>query len=139
MIKTIDYDDNNINKINKQLHYENNIYNFNNDDSHNSHGSRWNAYGETYTYAVKGQDTLKLDVYTCLSARPSDKQLAYVYSYGGGWESGTRADAKMMQKFARKGYVAISIDYRRMIERMKKEDVNVMDAEHCSSYSKAIP
>lgn len=52
---------------------------------------------ETYTYAVKGQDTLKLDVYTCLSAWPSDKQLTYVYSFGGGWESGTRADAKMMQ------------------------------------------
>ena len=41
MIKTIDYDDNNnINQKNKQLHYEDNIYNFNNDDSHNSHGSR---------------------------------------------------------------------------------------------------
>ena len=94
---------------------------------------------ETYTYAVKGQDTLKLDVYTCPSARPSNKQLAYVYSFGGGWETGTRADANMMQKFARQGYVAISIDYRRMIERIKKEGVNVMDAEHfSSSFSKAI-
>lgn len=72
---------------------------------------------KTYTYAVKGQDTLRLDVYLDPAAQTEGKRPVFIYAFGGGWEMGSR-DAgandffNLLPVFARKGYVAIGIDYR---------------------------
>lgn len=92
---------------------------------------------DTYTYAVKDGDSLKLDVYTCPSMQKETKQLAYIFSFGGAWETGQRTDAKFLRRFAQEGYIGISIDYRRVIARLKAEGVDVMKS-FGKSYNEAI-
>ena len=46
---------------------------------------------DTYTYAIKGQDTLKLDVYMDKSLKIEGKKPVFIYSFGGGWNSGSRS------------------------------------------------
>lgn len=70
---------------------------------------------ETFDFAVKGTDTLRLDVYRQSS---TDKpRPILLYSFGGGWQSGSRASVDnplfpFLSAFARLGYVVVSIDYR---------------------------
>lgn len=70
---------------------------------------------ETYEYAVKGTDTLRMDVYRDPSF--TGKRPVLMYQFPGGWESGTRKDMggklfPLFQPFASLGYVVVSIDYR---------------------------
>lgn len=71
-----------------------------------------------HTYAIKDGDTLKLDVYVDPAAtRFGNKRPVYIYSFGGGWESGTRKDAAtdmipFLTNLAREGFVGVGIDYR---------------------------
>ncbi len=70
---------------------------------------------ETFTYAVKGADTLRLDVYRDPSF--TGKRPVLMYQYPGGWEGGTRKDMDghlfpFFRPFAAMGYVVVSIDYR---------------------------
>ena len=70
---------------------------------------------DTYDFAVKGDDTLRLDVYR----QPGyDKpRPILIYNFGGGWQGGFR---QMMDNplfpfytpFAKMGYVVVTIDYR---------------------------
>ncbi|MGE5944433.1 MAG: alpha/beta hydrolase [Flavobacteriales bacterium] len=69
---------------------------------------------KTYTYSIKGKDTLKLDIY-----EPENDSLIkrplFVIVHGGGFNSGTK-DANSLinlaENVAKKGYVVTSIDYR---------------------------
>lgn len=65
---------------------------------------------ETYTYAVKGTDTLQLDFYR--NAALNGPQPTFVYVHGGSWADGTRKDAKWIGRVAKHGMNAVSISYR---------------------------
>lgn len=69
---------------------------------------------KTYTYSIKGKDTLKMDLY-----EPENDSLAkrplFVIVHGGGFNSGKRNTNSLInlaENVAKKGYVVISIDYR---------------------------
>lgn len=69
---------------------------------------------KTYTYAIKGKDTLKLDLYEpendSLNKRP-----LFVIVHGGGFNSGNRNTNSLInlaENVTKKGYVVTSIDYR---------------------------
>ncbi|WP_100611346.1 alpha/beta hydrolase [Confluentibacter lentus] len=69
---------------------------------------------KTYTYSIKGKDTLKLDIY-----EPENDSLIkrplFVILHGGGFNSGSRNTNSLInlaENVAKKGYVVTSIDYR---------------------------
>lgn len=73
-----------------------------------------NVERQTFVYAVKGSDTLRLDRYEVPvpggAARP-----CLMFAFGGGFVSGTRDNAAYLPYFeyyARQGYVVVSVDYR---------------------------
>jgi predicted esterase len=75
---------------------------------------------ETFVYAVKGTDTLRLDRYTFGPTRMVDGQAGrtkpcLIFMFGGGFVGGSR-DAEgyisYFEYFARRGFVVASIDYR---------------------------
>ncbi|MDE5608101.1 MAG: alpha/beta hydrolase [Muribaculaceae bacterium] len=74
---------------------------------------------QTFVYAVKGCDTLRLDVYYNPTAdwTYGERRPAILFSFGGGWEAGARADGAgthtpFLNIMTRYGYVGIGIDYR---------------------------
>lgn len=72
------------------------------------------AVKETFTYAIKGTDTLCLDVYrdtTWTTPHPT-----VLYSFGGGWRSGSRHSCIWAGRFVQQGYAVVSIDYRKTIK-----------------------
>jgi len=69
----------------------------------------------TYTYSIKGQDTLKLDVYTPENIKSGDKLPTLLWMHGGGFAVGSRDykdDAQLCDYAAKHGYIGISISYR---------------------------
>lgn len=69
----------------------------------------------TYTYAIKGLDTLKMDVYTPKKMKKNDSIPVLLWMHGGGFVGGSRSNSSEVQlaEFAaEKGYLAISISYR---------------------------
>jgi predicted esterase len=69
----------------------------------------------TYTYAIKGKDTLKLDVYTPNNLKPTDSLPTLLWIHGGGFEVGSRdneLDGKLCDYIASNGYIGVSISYR---------------------------
>ncbi|MCF7560446.1 alpha/beta hydrolase [Sabulilitoribacter multivorans] len=69
----------------------------------------------TYTYSVKGGDTLKLDVYAPKKMKKSDKFPVLLWMHGGGFSIGARDfidDAKLCEYAAKNGYIGVSISYR---------------------------
>ena len=76
---------------------------------------------ETYTYATKNGENLKLDIY--LPVNDSDAERAtIIYVHGGGFSSGQRDSEKIQQfcnQLAGYGYVVASISYR--LTRKDKE------------------
>lgn len=75
----------------------------------------------TYTYAVHGKDSLKLDIYTCKDVVADKAQPMIFYQHGGGWDSDdTREQGKKwLAQMARMGYVTGSIDYRQGIRQKR--------------------
>ncbi len=70
---------------------------------------------ETYTYAIKDGDTLKLDVYKPNNIKPTDSLPVLLWIHGGGFEIGSRdnePDRKLCEYIANKGYIGVSISYR---------------------------
>lgn len=72
---------------------------------------------ETYDYAVKGADTLRLDVYYNPTVPYDGKRPIFIFSFGGGWEAGARADGggsftPFLNTMTNFGYVTVGIDYR---------------------------
>lgn len=73
---------------------------------------------QTYTYSIKGKDTLKLDFYEPKSDS-LDKRPLFVIVHGGGFNSGKRNTNSLIslaENVAKKGYVVTSIDYRLLEE-----------------------
>jgi len=69
----------------------------------------------TYTYSIKGTDTLKLDVYTPENIKKTDTLPVLLWMHGGGFSVGSRDykdDAQLCQYAAQHGYIGISISYR---------------------------
>lgn len=69
----------------------------------------------TYTYAIKGMDTLKLDVYTPEKLIATDSLPVLLWMHGGGFSGGARyngGEVKLMEYLSNKGYIGISISYR---------------------------
>ncbi|WGD33567.1 alpha/beta hydrolase [Olleya sp. YS] len=70
---------------------------------------------KTFTYATKGLDTLKMDVYTPKNIKSTDRLPVIIWMHGGGFSSGTRngTDEKNITEFATtRGYIGVSISYR---------------------------
>ncbi len=76
----------------------------------------WSQNKATYTYAIKGSDTLKLDVHSPENMKPNDSLPVLLWMHGGGFSGGTRDNTHHEQKLAEyvttKGYIGISISYR---------------------------
>jgi len=69
----------------------------------------------TYTYAIKGGDTLKMDVYVPKEIKANDSLPVLLWMHGGGFSGGKRDntdEVKMMEYISDKGYIGISISYR---------------------------
>ena len=68
---------------------------------------------QTFTYAINGSDTLRLDKYNDIGIK--GQKPCVIFVFGGGFVSGARDaehNVEYMQRLAQNGYVAISIDYR---------------------------
>lgn len=68
----------------------------------------------TYSYAIKGLDTLKLDLYQPINDDLKKRPL-FVIIHGGGFKSGARNDKSLISLangITKKGFVVASVDYR---------------------------
>ncbi|GAA3653153.1 alpha/beta hydrolase [Flavivirga jejuensis] len=73
----------------------------------------------THTYAIKGLDTLKMDVYTPKNIKTNANLPVILWMHGGGFAGGKRDhpdEVKMMQYFSQNGYIGISISYRLLLK-----------------------
>ncbi|TXE06579.1 alpha/beta hydrolase [Gelidibacter salicanalis] len=69
----------------------------------------------TYTYAVKGIDTLKMDVYKPKDMKKNDSLPVMLWMHGGGFVGGARnypSEVKLGEMAAERGYLAVFISYR---------------------------
>lgn len=69
----------------------------------------------SHVYAVKGQDSLKLDLYLREDLREVDSLPVMLYVHGGGFVTGSRINAAQevfVRHYAEQGYLGVSIDYR---------------------------
>lgn len=69
----------------------------------------------TYTYAVKGADSLKMDVYTPKNMKKGDSFPVLLWMHGGGFVGGDRtypSEVKLAQLAAENGYLGVFISYR---------------------------
>jgi len=69
----------------------------------------------TYIYAIKGKDTLKLDVYTPKAITKTKKLPMLLWMHGGGFAGGTRDnkdEIQLCEYAANNGYIGVSISYR---------------------------
>ena len=82
---------------------------------------------ENVVYAIKGNDTLTVDIYTDPTADPNTQRPLLIYLYGGGFESGTRFDGSsdlvnfvpyLVKEY---GYVGAAMDYRLEFAKARKE------------------
>ncbi len=74
----------------------------------------------TRSYAVRGEDTLRLDCYAVPEADRARPCLLFVF--GGGFVSGIRDNPDYLpffEYFAHRGYVVISIDYRLGLRKLR--------------------
>lgn len=70
---------------------------------------------ETFAFSVQNGDTLKLDKYDLLSADTGNGRTCVLFVFGGGFVNGERdndSNAAFMRELAKRGYVAVAIDYR---------------------------
>ena len=86
---------------------------------------------ETYTYTLRGDQELKLDIYRPSNPRPDHATVVYVF--GGGFAIGERNDSasvKSCQQLAERGFTAVSIDYRLWLKHLSPDNIKwirVMD------------
>lgn len=78
---------------------------------------------QTFVYAEKDGESLKLDIYTDPSSAVSGARPVILYQHGGGWDSDdTREQGKKwLSRMAKYGYACVSIDYRLGIRRLKQQ------------------
>jgi hypothetical protein len=94
----------------------------------------------TYTYAVKGNDTLKIDMYIDRSVEYKGKRPVMMYIHGGGYCGGHRKNAAQdvfCKHFAEMGWVAASIDYRLALpQQQTKTDEHLWDSTNPNAVNK---
>ena len=102
--------------------------------------SRGEVQHQTFEYAIKGADTLRLDVH---SQREFDRPRPIIlYSFGGGWQSGARTAMDnplfpFYSAMARMGYVVVAIDYRLGVaEAIEKGELPAGDIAYAMTVSK---
>ncbi len=69
----------------------------------------------TYTYAIKGLDTLQMDVYSPKNLKKTDSVPVLLWMHGGGFVGGDRkfpSEVKLAQLAAENGYLGVFISYR---------------------------
>jgi len=78
---------------------------------------------ETFTYSIKGNDTLRLDKYTVPDI--STPKACIIFVFGGGFSGGSK-DSKnnvnYLENLARMGYVSVGIDYRLGMKNVKMQE-----------------
>ncbi len=71
---------------------------------------------ETYIYAIKGMDTLRMDVFSPKKIKKADRLPVLLWMHGGGFSGNNRfdiADNKLVKYVAKDhNYIGVSIDYR---------------------------
>ncbi len=70
---------------------------------------------KTYTYAIKGNDTLSVDIYLREDLKEAQNLPVMLYVHGGGFSMGSRKNAAQeifIRHYAEQGYLGASIDYR---------------------------
>tara|TARA_R110002096_G_scaffold68000_1_gene164459 strand:+ start:7067 stop:7915 length:849 start_codon:yes stop_codon:yes gene_type:complete len=75
-----------------------------------------------YTYAIKGLDTLKMDVYSPRKIKKKDSLPVLIWMHGGGFSGGNRDnpdEVKMMNYLTKNGYIGISISYRLLLKNSR--------------------
>ena len=90
---------------------------------------------QNFVYAVKGQDTLRLDYFRMrgdLTARPT-----MILSFGGGWWTGSRY-SMAPEMYLRKGYNVACIDYRISLERFMYVDSSVDGYKYARAITRAV-
>jgi pimeloyl-ACP methyl ester carboxylesterase len=95
---------------------------------------------ETFTYANRDGNELKLDLLTDNSIKVEGKRPAIIFSFGGGWEGGSRSDSgsvSLLTPFITMGYDVIAIDYRLGI-KIAKERKEFTPANGTEMYLRAI-
>lgn len=95
---------------------------------------------ETFTYANRDGNELKLDLCSDSSIKAEGKRPVIIFSYGGGWEGGSRSDSgtvSLLNPFLTMGYDVISIDYRLGI-KIAKERKEFTPANGTEMYLRAI-
>jgi acetyl esterase/lipase len=76
---------------------------------------------QTFIYAVKGVDTLRLDKYEVPTTTGNKPCL--IFMFGGGFSNGQRSDAGFMPfytRLANNGYTVVAIDYRLGMKNLKE-------------------
>tara|TARA_R110002072_G_scaffold104783_1_gene229406 strand:- start:390 stop:1295 length:906 start_codon:yes stop_codon:yes gene_type:complete len=77
----------------------------------------------TYTYAIKGLDTLQLDVYSPKKLKKNDSLPVLLWMHGGGFSGGARDnklhEGKLAEYVTTKGYIGVSISYRLLLKNEK--------------------
>ncbi len=81
---------------------------------------------DTYTYAHRNLYNLKLDVWHPVT--PREDKACVIYLFAGGFFSGSRNDSASIaacQALSNQGFVAISIDYRRGLNKLDLDTVKL--------------
>ena len=69
---------------------------------------------DTYVYSIKGQDTLRLDLYSDRLADTANRP-CFIYVFGGAFVKGQRYDKialPFIENVVKKGFDVVAIDYR---------------------------
>lgn len=76
----------------------------------------------SHLFATKSGQKLYLDRTEAKDANATEKRPVLIYSFGGGWEGGSRADRisdDFLRYYAARGYVVIALDYRLAVKEAK--------------------
>ncbi len=91
----------------------------------------------TYDYAIKGQDTLKIDIYLHKDYKDAENLPVMLYVHGGGFSMGSRKNAAQevfLRHFAEQGFLAASMDYRLGINEANTYNVqNLIEVERLAT------
>lgn len=93
------------------------------------------AVMETFTYAVKGNDTLKLDYFRMEG--DTQPRPIMILSFGGGWWTGSRF-SMAPEMYLLKGYNVACIDYRISLERFMYVDSTVDGYKYVRAITRAV-
>lgn len=93
---------------------------------------------QTYTYGIKGLDSLKLDLYQPINDSLLKRPL-FVIVHGGGFKTGNRQTNSLVnlaENVSKKGYVVTSIDYR-LLKKSEYFGCNLPTKRKLKVYSNA--